>query len=457
MKKLLCFVASLCLANTSYASEMTPPATTWFDAGQAFVTKKQQQFPGGKKRARNVILFIGDGMGIATVTAARIHEGQINGQSGEENLLSFETFPAAAFSKTYAVNRQVADSASTATAMVTGVKTNFGAISVDETAKPGICTAGNLTTILEMAEAKGLSTGVVSTARVTHATPAALYAHVVNRNMERDAEHGCPDIASQLIDFPYGDGLEVALGGGYPAFIPSTRADQRDLVTEWLATGSGARFVRTREELRTVDSDTSRLLGLFSDSHMDYEMRRGPEQPSLTEMTEAAINLVQGNRKGFFLMIEGGRIDHGHHAGNAGLALTETIEFSNAIRRATELVDDNTLIIVTADHSHVMTMAGYPARGNPILGISGPDSNKMPYTTLGYGNGPGYRGGNRPDLTNVDTTAPDFLQEATVPTASETHGGEDVPVYAKGPGSQWVNGVMEQNVIFHVMKAALRL
>ncbi|XOV86769.1 MAG: alkaline phosphatase [Pseudomonadota bacterium] len=457
MKQLLLLVAGVCLAIPSQSADLSPPAQAWYDAGQAFLASKQRQFPGGRKRARNVILFIGDGMGVATVTAARIHAGQINGNSGEENLLSFEAFPATALSKTYAVNRQVSDSASTATAMVTGVKTNFRFVSMDETATPGDCNTGKLTTILEMAEAKGLATGVVSTTRLTHATPAALYAHVTNRNMERDAEAGCPDIASQLIDFPYGDGLDVALGGGYPAFDPALRNDGRNLIEEWQASGPGASVVRTRGELVAIDANTRRLLGLFSDSHMDYERERRPEQPSLTEMTEAAISLVKRNRKGFFLMIEGGRIDHGHHAGNASLALTETIEFSNAIRRATELVGDDTLIIVTADHSHVMTMAGYPARGNPILGVSGMDSNNLPYTTLGYGNGPGYRGGSRPDLTRVDTTAPDFRQEATVPTASETHGGEDVAVYAQGPGSQWINGVMEQNVIFHVMKAALRL
>jgi alkaline phosphatase len=134
---------------------------------------------------------------------------------------------------------------------------------------------------------------------------------------------------------------------------------------------------------------------------------------------------------------------------------------------------DETLIIVTADHSHVFTIAGYPHRGNPILGLvkdvpsvdGDPtqyslDNLGLPYTTLGYANGPGWRdavatGQKRPDLTGVDTAAVGYLQEATVPLGSETHAGEDVAVYASGPQSHLVRGTMEQNWIYHVMKEAL--
>jgi alkaline phosphatase len=142
---------------------------------------------------------------------------------------------------------------------------------------------------------------------------------------------------------------------------------------------------------------------------------------------------------------------------------------------------DDTLIIVTADHSHVLNFAGYSVRGNPILGkvadahgTLDTDLMGLPYTTLAYANGPGYVGESdsqaegpkryfhepkqshpptrgRPDLRNVDTTAPDYLQEALLPLGSETHGGEDVGVYARGPGAEAVRGVMEQNVIFHLL------
>lgn len=440
-------------------AERTPAAQRWYTAGQDHVNKRAQ-ITQGKNTAKNVILFIGDGMSLTTVTAARILEGQMRGEHGEENQLSFEQFPATALSKTYAVDRQVTDSASTATAMVTGVKTRFRTVAMDETAgEDENCVAGTLQTILEQAEARGLSTGVVSTTRITHATPAVLFSHVTDRGMERKGSNGCADIASQLIDFPYGNGLEVALGGGYPMFTADTRADKRDLVEEWRAR-DGAAFVKTAAELADLPEGTRQVLGLFSDSHMAYEIDRTDAEPSLTVMTEAAIDLVDDNKNGYFLMIEGGRIDHGHHATNARRALTETIEFSNAVRRATELVSRDTLIIVTADHGHTLAFAGYPDRGNPILGIAGNDKDGLPYTTLSYANGPGFRApaslaAPRPDLSDVDTQADNYLQEALVPLKMETHGGGDVPVYATGPGSQWVGGVIEQNVIYHIMHRAL--
>ncbi|MDZ7685497.1 MAG: alkaline phosphatase [Gammaproteobacteria bacterium] len=448
MRYIAPLVIALCAPFVVNAADMSEPARAWYESGKASLEERKAQFRGSKKRARNAILFIGDGMSVPTVTAARIYEGQLRGEDGEGNLLSFEAFPASALSKTYAVDKQVTDSGSTATAMVTGVKTRFRQISMDETAGEG-CDEGKLRTLVELAEEAGLATGVVSTTRVTHATPATLYSHVIERNYEMEGKQGCQDIASQLIDFPYGDGLEVALGGGAPMFSAEARDDGRDLAAEWQARFDNAVVIRDAGQLAALDKEAQHVLGLFSESHMDYELHRDTTangQPSLTEMTEAAINLVNNNRKGFFLMIEGGRIDHGHHAGNAKLALTETIEFSNAIRRAREMTEPDTLIVVTADHGHTMSMSGYPDRGNPVLGIAGEDSEGRPYTTLGYANGPGYVEPDsldalRPDLSKIDTTADDYQQEATVPAAMETHGGDDVPVYAVGPGSQWVNGV----------------
>jgi alkaline phosphatase len=216
---------------------------------------------------------------------------------------------------------------------------------------------------------------------------------------------------------------------------------------------------------------------------MQYEADRAADrggEPSLTEMTEKAIRILSKNPRGFFLNVEGGRIDHGHHAGNAYRALTDAIEFSNAVKRALQLTDPaETLIIVTADHSHVFTMAGYPKRGNPILGKvvhpgeSSPalaDDGK-PYTTLSYANGRGFQqlkpGGDtsyrkpiragRANLTDVDTTSEGFHQEALIPLHMESHGGEDVAIYAGGPMAHLFHGVQEQHYIFHVMADALGL
>lgn len=483
---------------------------SWYDGGRQTVERNLALRGSGTANvARNVILFVGDGMGVSTVTAARILEGQLRGETGEENSLSFEEFPNVALSKTYNTNAQVADSAGTMSAMASGIKTKAGLISVNQNVIRGDCDSqiGNETmTFLERAEARGLSTGVVSTARLTHATPAANYAHIMDRDFESDrnaasfANPGeCADIARQLIEFPNkvsgSDGLEVALGGGRSNFIPASatdpesgnagfRQDGRDLTREWAAQSGNSHYIWNEAQFNAIDPDeTDHLLGLFQPSHMQYEFDRARDaggEPSLTAMTMKAIDILAKNENGYFLQVESGRIDHGHHETNPTRALTDAIEFSNAIRAAAEKVDlSETLIIVTADHSHVFTIAGYPVRGNPILGKSlGLDAagepmdelnlagDGLPYTTLGYANGrgpmingqaiePGSAG--RADLTDIDTEHESFHPDVTVPMGSETHAGEDVAIYAIGPGSDLIRGVMEQNVIFHVMMEASQL
>ena len=472
----------------------------WNTGGQAFIAagKALQDNP---RRAKNVIIFVGDGMGIATQTAARILEGQLKGKTGEENRLSFETLPYSALSKTYSWDQQTADSAPTATALFTGFKAREGMLSVDHTTARGECDAAKvaarvLPTILELAAARGRATGVVSTARLTHATPGATYAHTPMRDWEADSNQpagcGTKDIARQLIEVSpeVRASLKVAMGGGRSSFLPKTetdpeyakvkgrRNDGRNLTQEWVSTrGAGAAYLWNKAQFDAIDpASTGPVLGLFEPSHMQYEADRAVDpagEPSLTEMTEKAIAVLQqdakGSAKGYFLHVEGGRIDHAHHAGNARRALLDTIELSNAVRRAMALTSEqDTLIIVTADHSHTFTIAGYPSRGNPILGlvkgvpdVDGAalkltlDGNGLPFTTLGYANGPGYRGPQgRPNLSSVDTTALNFLQEAAIPMGSETHGGEDVGVWARGPKAYLVRGSMEQNWIFHVMREA---
>ncbi|ALN93291.1 MULTISPECIES: alkaline phosphatase [Lysobacter] len=464
-------------------------AQRWFEEGAQTARDGANLRPSPFK-AKNVILFVGDGMGISTISAARIREGQLKGGSGEEHSLSFERLPYVSLSKTYSVDGQTPDSAPTMTAMVTGIKTNQGVLSVTQKAKYGDCASARgqgVVTMLELSEALGLATGIVSTARITHATPAATYSHTPNRDWESDAElpaeakaNGCKDIARQLVEFPYGDGLEVALGGGRGYFLPNTvsdpedagaagrRKDGRNLPQEWAARAASP-YVWNKAQFDAVDPRRTRhLLGLFERSHMEYEQDRpndSGKEPSLADMTSKAIDVLEANsRKGYFLMVEGGRVDHAHHAGNASRALTDTIALSDAVRKALEKTSErDTLIIVTADHSHTFTVAGYPDRGNDILGkvvTNGRlalDKNGKPYTTLGYVNGPGYRGPNaRPDLTAIDTTHQDYLQEATVPLSDETHAAEDVAIYARGPGAHSFQGVVEQNTIFHVMAQSQR-
>lgn len=450
--------------------------------------------------ARNVILFIGDGMGVSTVTATRILDGQRKGMPGEENVLSFEHFPYLALSKTYEVNQQVAESAGTATALLTGSKTKAGFIGVSQAAVRKSCASANgnhLTSALELAEAGGRSTGVVTTTRLTHATPAAAYAHVPERDWESDRDlsdearrNGCTDIAAQLIGFPYGDGIEVALGGGRIKFLPydiadpegentaAGRLDGRNLPREWLHKFSNSAYVWNRQQFDAIDpSATDHLLGLFESDHMQFDADRADDtagEPSLAEMTRLAIQILGRNPKGYFLLVEGGRIDHAHHHNNAYRALTDGIAFADAVAVADRMTSpDDTLIIVTADHSHTFTVAGYPTRGNPILGKavyndsagrpeSGPKlmGDQKPFTTLGYYTGPGaaWVGGQRPDLSNTDTAGDrGYVQQGAIPAKDDTHGGEDVPVYARGPGAEHVRGVIEQNRIFDIIDRAAQL
>ena len=267
-------------------------------------------------------------------------------------------------------------------------------IGVNPTVKEGDCEAGlanHVTSIFEMAEAAGHATGVVTTARITHATPAATYAHTAFRDWESDKElsdeakaAGCKDIADQLVNWPAGDGFEIVLGGGRAYFLPAEakdpedtektgrRTDARDLTAEWTGKSNNNVYVFDKKGLDAVDIKSgARILGLFEMSHMEYEADRAKDaagEPSLAELTAVAIDRLSQDEDGFVLMVEGGRIDHAHHAGNAARAFEDTLALHEAIKVALEKTKrEDTLIVVTADHGHTMTINGYPKRGNPIL------------------------------------------------------------------------------------------
>jgi len=476
--------ASLLAASHAFAQEALPQVNdSYFKQAEADLQKIIDRKPNTGK-AKNIILFVGDGMSIPTITAARIFDGQKKGVDGESNKLSFEELPYAALSKTYTHDAQVADSAPTATALVSGVKSSNGTIGVSQNAKYEDCSTvkGNeVTSIFEQAEKSGMSTGVVSTARITHATPASTYAKTANRDLENDSQikeandQGCKDIAAQLIDWPAGNGFEVILGGGRSNFMLDSQADpeaadkmgarkDRDLIKEWQAKYNDGAYVWNKAEFDAVDpAKTGHLFGLFERSHMQYDTDRAKDkggEPSLAEMTTKAIDMLAKDEDGYVLMVEAGRIDHAHHAGNAYRALQDTVALSDAVKAALAKVNqEETLVIVTADHSHVFSIAGYPKRNNPILGVAGAGDDKKPYTTLGYMNGPGAKlDEQRADLTNVDTQDPDFLQQALVPLGeSETHAGDDVAILAQGPWAHLFQGIVEQNIVYHVMAKATEM
>ncbi|XP_061594470.1 intestinal-type alkaline phosphatase [Cololabis saira] len=432
-----------------------------------------------ERKAKNLILFLGDGMGIPTVTAARILKGQLSGGSGEESSLVMDTFPHVALSKTYNVDQQMPDSAATATAYLCGVKANYGTLGISAAGPRGQCSTahGNeVESILHRAKKAGKSVGVVTTTRVQHASPSATYAHSADRewygdtNLTKEAvDNGCRDIAYQLV---HNTEINVILGGGRLYMFPTTtvdpeypdhhgaRKDGLNLVDKWAKNKTKAQYVWHKKDFDAVDpGNTDFLMGLFEPKDLRYEIERDPiTDPSLTEMTEKAIQILSKNPKGFFLFVEGGRIDHGHHGGEAKKALYDAVEFDRAIGRAAELTSElDTLSVVTADHSHVFAFGGYSARGNPVLGLSRSlakdDKN---FTTTVYGNGPGYviTNGSRPDVNEAVAGSTGYRQQAAVPLDSETHGIEDVAIFAKGPMSHLFHGVQEQSYIPHVMAFA---
>ena len=443
---------------------------------------------------KNVIFFLGDGMGMTTQTAARIYA------VGEDGELTMDTLPESAFVRTYSNNAQVTDSAPSMAAYMTGVKMNNEVISMTPETSAfntttgadylsgtnSTCpTTGNgsaVTTLLELAKAAGRSTGAVTTTRVTHATPASTYSHVCHRDAENTiAAQAVPGGAGY--NSALGAGLDVLLGGGRQFFLPTTaggkRTDGRDLTAEFVT--KGYTYVKTKAEFDAASaSGTKKLVGLFTSSHMSYDIDRDPAvEPSLAEMTGKAIDMLSKNDKGFFLMVEGGRIDHALHETTARKALQDTVAFDDAIKTAIakmKLNDadlKNTLIVVTADHDHTLVLNGYAARtgkttdSNPgvlgllknyVTGALGADLDGNPFTIIGFGNGEN-RSATRTALTDAQVAAKTYHQEAAIPmgVGSETHGGTDVFLGATGRGADKFTGVITNTEVFNLIRQSVGL
>ena len=428
--------------------------------------------------ARNVILFIGDGMGPSTVTAARIYAGQLAGRDGVSNELSFEHLPYVALSKTYSHDEQVTDSAAGATGLMAGVKTRSGVIGLDSRAPRSDCSGSRgaeVPSLAELARMAGLSSGVVTTTSLTDATPASAYGHIADRDWQDDVStpaqalaQGCVDLARQLVEAPLDRRLTVALGGGRGRLTPQAaggvRRDGRDLLAAWTAQRARSRVATTVADLESLDPrQTDHLLGVFASENLSFHRDAPAQQPTLAQMTATALAILKRNPKGYFLMVEGGLIDKASHLNNAARTLDETAQFSEAIAQTLSQVDlAETLVIVTADHSHGLVLSGGASRDAPILGLVEVDGRPQrdaagnPHTILSFATGPSAM---RPRLPPSQSEAldPDYRQPALTPLASAEHGGEDVAIYAGGPGADLVRGVVEQPYVFQVVRAALGL
>lgn len=440
--------------------------------------------------AKNVIFFLGDGMGPSTITASRIYK------YGEDGSLTMDKLERTARIKTYSYDAQTTDSAPSMAAYMTGVKMNNEVLSMSSdtvATPPGKDANGNLgvnncaatgngtsvPTILELAKAKGKAVGAITTTELTHATPAATYSHICNRNAQYHiAAQAVPGGAGY--NTALGDGVDVLMGGGRNHFTPfnattnkTGRADGRDLLAELAA--KGYTVAATKAEMAAAPNG-KKFIGLFSSkSHLEYELDRtanppvgeGANQPSLAEMTVKAMDLLSQNANGYFLMVEGGRIDHALHGTNAKRALADTIAFDDAIKAALDkakLTDPtlaNTLIVVTADHDHTLAFNGYGKRGNPILdinrdyktGLPSKDADGNTYTTLVFGNGPN-RPNIRASLDSATVLADNYLQETGVRLSSETHGGGDVKLFATGNNAKLFKGTIDNTKVFALLKTA---
>ena len=439
--------------------------------------------------AQNVIVFIGNGLGPATTTAARLMRYK------EDGALAMDTMPALARVKTWALDAQTSESAAATSMLLTGVKTRNDVVAMDGNTRsqgyaPGrdpirnVATAENrcpatgngqaVATLLELAIAKHRATGIVTTGRLTGGPSAAAWAHVCHR----DAEY---EIARQAVpkgvgfNAQLGNGVDVMMGGssGYwrpfdAAKRPRGRPDMRELVGEMQA--QGYTFVSDLTAMNAAPVvPGSRLLGLFDANEVDgpqqggmsYDLDRDPKrEPSLAEMTAKAMDVLRTAPEGYVLVVEAGRIVQALHAGNARRALVDTIAFDDAVRVALDKADiARTLIVVTGDHDTTMTLIGGSRRGSDVLGLHLDPVNGRPdvdasgstYTAIVFGTGP-----NRPDqrrtLDTPTVVQKDYVQESAIKLQQGSDGGGDVVLRAAGAGSSNFHGTLDNIKVFTLIR-----
>ncbi|KAI1285239.1 Alkaline phosphatase, tissue-nonspecific isozyme [Halotydeus destructor] len=476
-------------SSSSSSLEEEKKATYWLTEGRKNLLERiraQREVYGQEtadrlngQKAKNLILFLGDGMGMTTITAGRVYAGERDKlPSPESNYLSFERFPFTSLAKVYNADQLVPDSASTASAILTGVKANYNCAGVSGEVAENDCPKSleeeaRTTTFFQWAQNEGKATGFITNTRVTHATPSAIYAHMPSRSWETEAPSGCKDTASQLVQELPGRDIRLILGGGAERFLPveegGVRNDSKNLLNQWLErkrslVGSRAQLLRTKEDLESAPLDQlDYVMGLFSSNHLMYELDRqvsgDKSEPSLSELVRSALTFMDKYKKqdGYVLFVEGGKIDLSHHQNWAARSLEEVYQLNQAIQVAINLTSvQDTLIVVTADHSHGLTINGYAKRGTPILGNAGLDDTKVNYPTLIYATGPGYvETDARRNVTDQELSEATHSRITAVPLDYEAtggaHGGEDVPVYARGPGAHLFTGVYDQTFIAHLI------
>ncbi|MEH7383586.1 alkaline phosphatase [Bacillus sp. JJ1533] len=428
-KKLIPFAVVSSLALGALAGNFSVPTA---DA-------KSNNYNSHNGKAKNVILMVPDGYSASYATNYRWYKG-------EESILDSMLV---GMHRTYSSNSEVTDSAAAGTAMATGVKTNNGMISTAPDGK-------ELKTILEAAEEKGKSSGLVATSTITHATPAVFASHVASRSNEAD-------IAPQLLE----NGVDVLLGGGKQYFPDS-------LINE--AEENGYQYVTNQDELENAKK-ADKLIGLFAEDGMAPELDRDEtDQPSLAEMTESALDVLKKDKDGFFLMVEGSQIDWAGHDNDAAWAMKDSEAFELAVEKAVEFAkkDGNTLVVVAGDHdTGGMSVGGYgkgdanlevlrnvSATGDFMESKLNADRSNVKEIVKQYTN---------LDLTDAEAEriktakTPSIAinqvvsERAIVGWSSTGHTGTDVPLYAFGPGAQLFSGLHENTDLPVLMAEAMKI
>jgi len=383
-----------------------------------------------------VILIIGDGAGASYWTAAAF----------AADSLAVERFPVMGLVDTRASDSKTTDSAAAATALSTGVRTYNGAIGVDPD-------GNSVTTVLTVAQSRGMATGLVATSSITHATPAAFASHVPDRNMEWE-------IARQLADA----NVDVILGGGRRFFDPTHRPDSLDLLSSLAAHYS---YVETAAELASLQTkELDKLLGLFAAEEMPAEPLRSPTLP---EMTRAALEVLDHDPDGFFLMVEGSQPDWlGHDHEPLGAIVAEMLDLDRAIGVALEYQSRHpeTRILVTADHE-TGGLAIQQARSSRLLTRAAATADSTAAQLAEVSSFADRELATLADsaawymarLSNLMRRQARQMGDSSVLVARYTtddHTSQMVPLFASGPGAEQFGGIKDNWKIGELLMAVVR-
>lgn len=470
-------------------NEISP--SYWEGLARIEIDKANKLFPefySKAKKAKNVILFLGDGMGIPTLSATRFDKTNMTGTA---EMHPFETWEFSSLCRTYDLETMVTDSASSATAYLTGTKTRTAMIGVTGQVFYKECKRYSdeekTESALTAAEKVGKWTGIVTSSRITHASPSGCYGHVAFRDWEGDSDLPCKkgeicectDLAYQLVkEHP---DIHVIMGGAQAKFYPEgmplpcndkvngTRWDGKNLAKEWESTqktkGRKYIYADSPETFNSINfAEYDYALSLTSETHLPYELDRPEGHPGLYELAMAGLSILKKSPNGFFLFIEGARIDQAHHENRAMKSFAEQHVFDKIIAEINkQLNPEETLLIVTADHSHSFELVGQPSRFRSLFlpdVVKGNETlDEKGMQPIGYMSGPGAKVNETRDfvwnMTDETLFGKDTQLQALIPIGWATHGGDDVAVYANGPFSYLFHKTIDNTFVAQAMKYAM--